>query len=782
MTAAQSANRRFGEILVENGYLTPSQLEQVLREQSRKPGVALGQVCIDLGFLSRERLQLLLHRYGKRLPLGEMLVASGIISGEHLARALEIQEMSGGRLGEILLRERFVSEKSFYSVLTRQYNLPFVPVGSLAPAPELAEVVSAPYAAQHGLVPISLSGGLLTVAVSDPSKPEPLAELTTLTGFRTRAVLSPPSEIESAFMSLYGVSSNTAILDRPDARAKQATMKPSRSQDLTLPASFANEDPAPRLDTPLSLDSTFDLEAPLSGAKGKSQLELTPFQPQPAKSRLARRPMRAAERGFLNDEDALRREFSPWSDSTAGEGFDPSMLPSTRLLGEEEPQDPAWNDGPSLEVIEEEPTTAPRSRYAAGEDSQVVQNIVQGIIRRALSLRASDIHLETTASGPRLRLRVDGVLQQHPLGEMQDAFRSMYRSVVSRLKILAQLDITERRRPQDGSFRMMSKTKDALSAVDFRMSTLPTRFGESVVIRVLEQQRAPRSLESLGLSLDVLEQFHAMIQRPTGIILITGPTGSGKSSTLYAALRTIYQPGIKILTAEDPIEYTHPGIIQTEVNPGIENTFARYLRSFLRQDPDVMMVGEIRDAETAEMALRAAQTGHLLLSTLHTNDATSSVQRLLDLEMEPNSVASSVIGVMAQRLVRKICASCIESYEPERYLLEEWFLSVPDSLMLRRGKGCETCHGTGFSGRVAVAELWQPSSHEVLLINKEAPSSELRAEALTHMRSIGEDALRKALAGLTTLEEAFRIVPYADVRHTREVRSTAILHELSAAA
>ena len=736
MSIPMNGQLQFGEILVEHGYLTRPQLDQALAEQLRRPGVALGQVCLDLGFLSRDRLQVLLHRYGKRLPLGEMLVTAGVITVEQLERALAIQQEGGGRLGEILIRERMVNERTFFAVLTRQYNLPFVPVGNVEPAPELREVVSASYTAQHGFVPLALAGGQLTLALSDPTKQQALNELNILTGFRIRPVLSAPSEVETAFMRLYGVSSNTAILDRPDSRARQESMRPSREL-------------------------------------GERDLE-----PTPAQSKTPARALRAAERGFLNDPDAVRRELSPWNGPPTGEGFDPSLLPGTRMLGEEEePPAQSWNDGQNVEVIEEDPAVMPRSRYTVGEDSPQVQGIVQALIRRALSLRASDIHLEPTVQGPRLRLRVDGMLQHHSLGDMQDGFRNMYRSVISRIKILCQLDITERRRPQDGSFRMMMKSKETLSAVDFRVSTLPTRFGEGMVIRVLEQQRAPRSLESLGLSLEVLEQFHGLIQRPTGIILITGPTGSGKSSTLYAALRTIYQPGIKILTAEDPIEYTHPGIIQTEVNASIDNTFARYLRSFLRQDPDVIMVGEIRDSETAEMALRAAQTGHLLLSTLHTNDATSAVQRLIDLEMEPNSVASTVVGVMAQRLVRKICESCVEAYRPERYMLEEWFPSVPDDLEFRRGRGCEACHGSGFSGRVAVAELWTPSAHEVLLINKQAAGDALRTEALTHMRGIGEDALRKALGGVTTLEEVFRIVPYSDVRYTREARSAAVLHE-----
>ncbi|MCC7143858.1 MAG: type II/IV secretion system protein [Candidatus Eisenbacteria bacterium] len=752
---------RFGEILVEQGHLSQDQLAQALNEQTREPGTPLGQICMDLGFLSAEELQLYLHRYGKRLPLGDMLVANGLLTPAQLGEALSMQQRGGGKLGEILIRERMVNEKAFYAVLTRQYNLPFVPVGTIDPNPELRQFINAQYAAQHGVLPIAMASGVITVALSDPTRQRALSEIAAMTGFRVHAVLAPPSEIESAFMRLYGMSTLHALLDREGARARHEAAR--RPQNET----GANARPTAR------------------GPEAK---------------------------GFVSDPDLLRRDLSPWSPN-ATPGFDPSLLPGTRLiepteLGAVPPSLPfnstspaplagagaslggadahefeavaSWGEESGVEVIEEELNVAPRSRYSQNEDSPAVQNVVQAIIRKALSMRASDIHLEPSTSGPRLRLRVDGVLQQHELGAMHDGFRTMYRSIVSRIKILSQLDITERRRPQDGSFRMMARSKENLSAVDFRVSTMPTRFGEGIVIRVLEQQRAPRSLESLGLSGEVLEEFNDLVQRPTGIILITGPTGSGKSSTLYAALRTIYEPGIKILTAEDPIEYTHPGIIQAEVNGTIGNSFARYLRSFLRQDPDVIMVGEIRDAETAEMAMRAAQTGHLLLSTLHTNDSTSSVQRLLDLDMEPNSISSALIGVMAQRLVRRICDHCAESYAPERYMLEEWFPSVPDGLTLKRGRGCEACNGTGFSGRVAVAELWAPGAQEILLINKRAASDEIRAQALKRMRGLGEDALRRALAGETTLEEAFRIVPYGDVMHTRENRALTLLRESAA--
>lgn len=709
------ALKRLGEILVENGYLTREQVDGALETQRSHPDMPLGQILVDAGLLSRERLQLLLAQHGKRLPIGDMLLGADYVTRDQLDDALRQQARLGGRLGEILISKGFLTQQELCEVLTEQFNLPFLPVRDFAPADELRSVVNPRFAAQHRLVPISRLGNRLTVALSDPTHQEVLRDLQSITGHEVAAVLSPPDDVAAVHRRLYGRDP---------------------SEDLPLTARRVPD------------------ARPASGTRGRSDRD-----PNAAKGE--REPTLLLDGADLAAPSGLA--------GAKGDGGAPAGLD--------------WTD-PGVEVLEEDPEAAVRSKYTYNnEDSPIVQTLVQAILRRALSSKASDIHLEPTTHGPRLRFRVDGVLRELHLGPFQDPFRGTYRSVVSRLKILSQLDITERRRPQDGSFRMMVRSGDQLSAVDFRVGTLPTRFGEGMVIRVLDQLRAPGSLEDLGLSPEVREAFRALIHRPVGIMLLTGPTGSGKSSTLYAALRTIYQPGVKILTAEDPIEFTHPGISQSEVNSVIGNTFARFLRSFLRQDPDVIMVGEIRDVETAEMALRAAQTGHLLFSTLHTNNATASVQRLLDLEMDPNSVASALVGVMAQRLVRKNCSDCAESYQPESYMLQEWFGGLATALqsssaVFRRGRGCETCHGTGFSGRASVAELWTPTPQEVLLINKRANSDELRAVALSHMASLGEDALRKALAGVTSLDEAFRIVPYADVEHVRNHRAESIVARL----
>jgi type IV pilus assembly protein PilB len=263
-----------------------------------------------------------------------------------------------------------------------------------------------------------------------------------------------------------------------------------------------------------------------------------------------------------------------------------------------------------------------------------------------------------------------------------------------------------------------------------------------------------------------------LLQRPAGILLVTGPTGSGKTTTLYAALMTAYRPEIRILTAEDPIEYVYEQFSQSEVNERIGNTFGRYLRAFLRHDPEVIMIGEIRDEETAEMAFRAAQTGHLLLSTLHTNDAISAVTRLIDMRVDPNLLASSLLGVLAQRLARMVCSACRKPYQPSRDLIKEFFVHEPEGLTFYRGAGCTVCNYTGYRGRTSIAELWVPSEEDVILISKSAPFDEVRASALRSTVSMALDVIERLSSGRTNLEELIRVMPYSAVYQFRQATAS----------
>jgi type IV pilus assembly protein PilB len=425
----------------------------------------------------------------------------------------------------------------------------------------------------------------------------------------------------------------------------------------------------------------------------------------------------------------------------------------------------------SLEMMTEEEQDAAVGNRSV-EDLREVKKadaLVRQLLALALTRRATDIHIETLSNGMHVRFRIDGVLQRMPAGLLQEQCNERPREIVSRLKVLGKLDIAERRRPQDGSFRMKVDRNGDQTSVDFRVSVVPGYYGESVVLRVLDRHAAPRSIDDLGFSKRIAGRVRELLKRPAGILLITGPTGSGKSTTLYAALMTIYRPQIRIVTAEDPIEYVYEQFSQSEVDERIGNTFARYLRAFLRHDPEVMMVGEVRDEETAEMAFRAAQTGHLLLTTLHTNDAVSAVTRLRDLKVDPNLIASSLLGVLSQRLVRAVCPHCRHEYKPSPDLLKEFFGDHAPDWKWHKGRGCSQCDFSGYRQRLAVAELWVPNENDVLLIAKNADIEEIRASAASSTVFMAEDAAERLEAGKTNLDELIRMLPYSSIAKFRQM-------------
>ncbi len=412
-----------------------------------------------------------------------------------------------------------------------------------------------------------------------------------------------------------------------------------------------------------------------------------------------------------------------------------------------------------LRVDESEQEQCRQERAFDEVAAKRIDKVVQRILTLALQKNSSDIHFETSERGMEIRFRVDGILQQLDLGEMQRIINSYACEVVSRIKILGSLDIAERRLPQDGSFRSVVRREDCTSKIDFRISVIPSCHGENIVIRILDKQRAPKTLSDLKFSLPLHEKMMELLENNSGIILVTGPTGSGKSTTLYTSLLETYEPGKKILTAEDPIEYVYDEFMQCEVKEKIGLSFARYIRSFLRHDPEIILIGEIRDQETAEMAVRASQTGHLVLSSLHTTDALSSVSRLKGLGVSSDMIASSLLGVLSQRLIRKICTNCKDEYQPENFHKNmEW---LPDSLIHYKGTGCKQCDYTGYRGRMPLAELWVPSSEDLSLILTEKDHDQLLKSSLQNTFFMVDEALDKLREGLTTIEELLRVVPHA---------------------
>jgi general secretion pathway protein E len=393
----------------------------------------------------------------------------------------------------------------------------------------------------------------------------------------------------------------------------------------------------------------------------------------------------------------------------------------------------------------------PKDILELTEEAPIIR-LLNALLQQAVKERASDIHIEPYEKELEVRIRVDGALRRvlSPPKIIQDA-------LLSRVKIMANLNIAEKRLPQDGRIRLLIGGRD----IDIRVSVIPTTFGERAVLRLLDRKHGILGLWEVGLSKEDEARMEELLKRTSGIILVTGPTGSGKTTTLYAALNLIHSEDKNIITVEDPVEYQLKGIGQIHVNPRIGLTFASGLRSILRQDPDVIMVGEIRDVETAEIAIQASLTGHLVLSTLHTNDAPSAIVRLIDMGVEPFLVASSLAGVLAQRLVRMICPRCKESYEPSA-LERSYFDSSPPEV-LWRGAGCAKCNHTGYLGRLGIFELLVVESGLTQMITERTDSQSIKSHAVSRgMKTLRSDGLDKVKAGVTTLEELLRVTQKDD--------------------
>jgi type IV pilus assembly protein PilB len=408
------------------------------------------------------------------------------------------------------------------------------------------------------------------------------------------------------------------------------------------------------------------------------------------------------------------------------------------------------------EAAEDEEEEQPE--FDSVEDAPIVRAINQ-IIAQAVQQRASDLHIEPQERDVRVRFRLDGVLH-----EIMRIPRTLHSGVISRLKVMADLNIAERRIPQDGR---MTVTVEG-NPIDLRVATVPSVWGEEVILRILDRSSSLLTLVELGFLPDTLAKYERSFRKPHGAILVVGPTGSGKSTTLYSTLSVVNQVSRKIITVEDPVEFRLAGMSQIHVNPKAGLSFASALRSILRSDPDVVMVGEIRDTETARIAIEAAMTGHLVFSTLHTNDAPSAITRLIEMQVEPFLVASSIECVLAQRLARKLCVRCKESYTPLPEVLHE--AGLPEGTELFRPVGCNECSGTGYRGRIALVELMLVSEEIERLAVERSSSEDIRKVAIEQgMRSLRDDGLQKAVAGVTSLEEVLRIVEgRADAATTAE--------------
>jgi type IV pilus assembly protein PilB len=570
--------------------------------------------------------------------LGDLLLKENLISQQQLKEALEHQRVSGGRLGNCLIKLGFVTDDEITAILSRQYGVPSINLSFFDIDPSVVKLIPVETAQKYQILPLSRVGSTLTIAMIDPTNVFAMDDIKFMTGFNIEPVVASETAIREAIDKYYG-STHAIELKKV-------------MEDIAI------------IDQKLEGDET--------------SLELA---------------------------------------STEEEAID-------------------------LEGLEQ-----------AAEEAPIIK-LVNLILSSSLKRGSSDIHIEPYEKEFRVRFRIDGVLYNimNPPLKLKDA-------ITSRIKIMSKLDISEKRLPQDGRIKIKMKNEGKIKDLDFRVSVLPTLYGEKVVLRLLDKDNLMLDMTRLGFESESLKKFQYAILKPYGMVLVTGPTGSGKTNTLYSSISQLNKVDTNILTAEDPVEFNLPGINQVQMKEQIGLNFAAALRSFLRQDPNIILVGEIRDFETAEIAIKAALTGHLVLSTLHTNDAPSTISRLMNMGIEPFLVATSVHLICAQRLIRRICKDCKEEIStPPQTLMDAGFSPTEaKKLVTYRGKGCPTCNGTGYKGRVGLYEVMEINDdlRELILIG--ASSLELKKKSIEHgMITLRASGLQKLREGVTTLEEVLR--------------------------
>lgn len=680
----------------------------------------------------------------ERKRLGEILIAGSVITTEQLEEALKAQKVLGLRLGEVLIRQGLVTEEDILRTMQSQLGLELVDL-SLRVVPErILQQLPEKVVRKYGVLPLESTGGMLLVAMSDPTDYFAIEDIRLAAGMPVKPCLAKREDIQKAIERYYS---------RNDAeKAAREYAKHLLAQGLV-----SEEDILRAMQSQLGLQFI-----DLGGVFVPD--EALQLIPEPLARRYSILPVEIRNgQLLLAMNDPTDYHVIEEARQAAGMPVKPCLAKKKDLAGaidrcysknetEKGARDSVrWGASAQVAATAQSSLTVIPGLLGEGEDSSSTPIIkfLNTLIENAINNQASDIHIEPLEEELRVRFRIDGVLQEimrTPIG--------MAGPVVSRVKIMSDLNIAERRLPQDGRIGYQIAGKN----IDLRVSTAPTMFGEKVVLRILDKANVVVGKEALGLNGRELRFFDDFISKPYGIVLVSGPTGSGKTTTLYTMLSQLNTPEKNVITLEDPVEFNFKGINQIQINPKAGLTFATGLRSILRQDPDVIMVGEMRDKETAEIAVRSALTGHLVLSTIHTNDAPSAVARLEDMEIEPFLISASLVGIISQRLVRKICPQCMVEYEASP--LEYNLLGVDERevLHLRRGKGCGFCHGSGYKGRTAVFEMLPVHEGLRQLINHRATADQIRAYAGEQgMMSLKQAAARLVAQGITTLEELLRV-------------------------
>jgi len=615
---------QIGDLLVQKGLINEDQLAHAVGEQKRT-GIHLSKILTRLGLVSEEQMTLVLGEQlqaSEHKRIGELLLEKGYITTEQRDRALEEQKTTGLRLGKMLMQLGFMTEERLIEILSAQLEIPSMSLGDLNIKPEVLQLLTEDFCRAYKVIPISIKGKVLTLAMHDPSSQRTLDHIRFKVQMEIDPVMATEKEISEAINRVY-----------------------------------------------------------IGSASGEAMKELA----------------------RLSEED-------------------------------------------DLETVTKESDS--QEEQLSDEEGQQVVKLVNSIIQDAIARKASDIHLEPQETFLKLRIRIDGDLTVLPPipGRLMP-------QVLSRVKLLSRMDIAEKRRPLDGRFTVRARGKE----VDLRVSSFPISLRkrgqmEKIVMRILDPTSGQIDLDHMGFRQAVFKELDYTIHLPNGILLVTGPTGSGKSTTLYASIRRILDPTINITTMEDPVEMNIEGVNQGQINNAAGFSFASGIRAILRQDPDVIMIGEMRDKETASMAIESALTGHLVFSTLHTNDAAGAFPRLLEMGLEPFLVATAIKGVLAQRLVRKICQGCKEEENISPELRKE--LSIPPDVKFYRGRGCQKCDTSGFKGRIGIYEFLVPSEEVRNLILKRASGDEIKRVCLAQgMSTLRMDGMEKAKAGITTLEQ-----------------------------
>ena len=562
----------------------------------------------------------------------EILIRDKLISQEDLRRALDEQKKTGEELNKILIRLKLIDEDTLTHLLSQDLGYPLISISRLKIDPELIKIIPKDIAVKYQIMPISVMGDRLTLAMADPLNIFAIDNIKALTGYTISPIISKTKDIETTIEKYYG--------------RQEGFVTPSES-----------------------------FEAIIKDIKDTGELELV--------------------------KEALDQS-------------------GVEQLGEEAP----------------------------------IIKLTDTIIQQAVLSKASDVFIEPMEKSVRVRYRIDGVIR-----EIDRMTKVLLFPIVSRIKVIATLDISEHRLPQDGRFKTII---GGGREVDFRVNVLPTILGEKVVLRVLDQDTSVLNIETLGFEPESLKRLRECAVKPHGLILACGPTGSGKTTTLYSILKYLDSPGKNIVTVEDPVEYQMKGINQVNIRPSVGLTFPAALRSILRQDPNIIMIGEIRDAETLDIAVKAALTGHMVLSSLHTTTAAGSIVRMENMGIEPFLISSSVLAIVAQRLLRKICSYCKEPQVISRLIAERVgllkIIHTNKEVELFRGKGCKRCFHTGYKGRVGITEILTFSSQIKELVLARAGEFKIKGAARAEgMKTMREDGLAKAVAGLTTLEEVLRV-------------------------